>query len=280
MGEAGTASLPHADRGSSRPCDRARTDVEGKPVLQLKVIAGTMLLATAGVPALRAESQPGSTVDATLTRFLARPDEPVDSYRARRVLRAEGVGKWARMEVLVELDEGGFRWTVLSEEGSPDLLEKAFLTMLEKEQEAYASGRNGRASLTPANYELDAEGRESDGLVRLRLHPRRKETALVDGHILVTPDTADIVRVEGKLARGAGFWAHKIEVVRRYERLGGHRVLMGVESTVHVRFVGKIHITGDFTYEWIDGDAIAPRRPAAVLVASSGLDTPLPGVGR
>jgi len=245
-------------------------------------MAGMMLLTIAGVPGLRAEeSGPDSRIDATLARFLARPDEPVDSYRARRVLRAEGLGKWAQMEVLVELDErGGFRWTVLSEEGSPDLLEKAFRTMLEKEAEAHAAGRTGRASLTSANYELDAEGRESDGLVRLGLHPRRKETALVDGHILVTPDTADIVRVEGKLARGVSFWLHKIEVVRRYERLRGHRVLVGFESTAHVRFVGKIHITGDFTYERIDGDAVAPERPASVLVASSELDAPLPGIGR
>jgi hypothetical protein len=248
----------------------------GEPVLQLKAIAGMMLLGIVGAPGLRAEDNaPDSTTDATLSRFLARPDEPVDSYRARRVLRAEGLGKRAEMEVLVELDEqGGFRWTVLSEKGSPDLLEKAFRTMLEKEQEAYASGRTGRASLTSANYELDAEGREPSGLVRLRLSPRRKETALVDGCVLVTPDTADIVRVEGKLARGPSFWLHKVEVVRRYQRLRGHRVLVGFESTAHIRLLGKVHVTGDFTYERIDGDAVAPERPASVLVASSGLDTP------
>jgi hypothetical protein len=242
----------------------------GKPVLQWKAIAGMMMLTVAGVPGLRAaDSESDSTIDATLARFLARPDEPVDSYRGRRLLHAEGLGKRAQMEVLVELDEqGDFRWTVLSEEGSPDLLEKAFRTMLEKEQEAYARGRTGRASLTSANYELEPDGREPGGLVRLRLDPRRKETALVDGHILVTPDTADIVRVEGKLARGPSFWLHKVEVVRRYERLRGHRVLAGFESTAHIRFVGKIHITGDFTYEVIDGDAVAPQRPGSVLVAS------------
>jgi hypothetical protein len=251
-------------------------------VLQLKAIAGMMLLTIAGAPGIQAgESAPDSTIDATLVRFLARPDEPVDSYRARRILHAEGLGKRADMEVLVELDEqGGFRWTVLSEAGSPDLLNKAFRTMLEKEQEAYASGRTARASLTSANYEVDAEDREPNGLVRLRLNPRRKETALVDGYILVTPDAADIVRVEGKLARGPSFWLHKVEVVRRYERLRGHRVLAGFESTAHIRFVGKVHITGDFTYERIDGDVVAPARPASVLVASSGLDTALPGFDR
>jgi hypothetical protein len=228
------------------------------------------LAAASGLLAQHDQPQPSVSAETALVRFLARPDEPVRSYRALRSFRAEGLGKRAEMEVLVELDgDRGFRWTVLSEEGARVFLDKGFLGMLRKEQEAYASGQAGRASLTGLNYELEADGRGPDGLVRLRVHPRRKEVALLDGHILVSPETADIVRVEGRLAKGPSFWVPRVDVVRHYARLRGHRVLMRIESVAQVRLFGEVRTVVDTTYQAIDGEEIRPPWwPVASVVAA------------
>lgn len=194
-----------------------------------------------------------------LEKFLARPDEPVGSYRGRRAMFAEGLGKRASMEVLVQLDpRRGFRWDVLSEEGSELIRQKGFRALLQAERETIESGRSDRASLTADNYALRFEGRDADGLVRLRASPLRKEKVLIDGAFVVTADTADLVRVEGRLAKGPGFWTPRVDVVRHYRRLRGHRVLVRVESVSHVRLLGDIRSRVEYAYETIDGDQMPP----------------------
>lgn len=190
-------------------------------------------------------------------RFLARKDEPVRQFRARRLLRSEGLGREAAMEVLVELDpEDGFRWEVLHEEGSKIMRNRGFRTLLEKEADAYAAGDVSRSSLTGDNYRLSLAEVGADGLVRLRAEPRRKERTLIDGTFTVTADDADLLSVEGRLAKGPSFWTPRVEIVRRYRRIRGHRVLVRMESTAYVRLLGEVEMVVDYDYLMIDGEEI------------------------
>lgn len=202
-----------------------------------------------------------------LARFLARPDEPVTRYRARRRMDVRGVGERAWMTVQVELDpERGFRWAIESEGGSRTLREKSLVRVLELEAEAHASGVVARSGLTADNYLLEAGGRDRDGLVRLRARARRRESVLFDGFFVVTPDTAELVRVEGSLARGPSFWIPRVEVTRQFARISGHRVVVRSESIAHLRLLGESRLVVGYDYEMIDGDPVLPPSPLAALV--------------
>jgi len=218
-------------------------------------------------PETSVDSRAGEGEDVVLAAFQERPDEPVRRFRARRRMHAVGLGREAFMEVLVELDpEEGFRWTIEAEGGSGLIRNKAFRRLLEEEARVRGTNRADEAALTAANYELRADGAADGDLVRLRAIPRRKEVGLIDGTILVTRDTADLVRIEGRLVRTPSFWVTRVEVVRLYRRLGGHRVVTRIESVAHIRLLGRVRVTIDFAYEMIDGDELGPEdAPASPL---------------
>jgi hypothetical protein len=246
-------------------------------MLYLSTAASSILLAVlAGTEAPSASCGEDGDGAAVLEKFLARPDEPLTSYRSRRRMFAQGLGKEASMEVLVQLDtRHGFRFEVLAEEGSELIRNRGFRAVLEAEKEAYESGRSDRAALTADNYALRFDGREPDGLVRLRARPLRQHKALIDGAFLVTPESADIVRVEGRLAKGPSFWTPRMDIVRHYRRLRGHRVLVRVESVGHVRLLGDVQCRVEYEYETIEGDRIPPLAlPWLTASSSSGLDRP------
>jgi hypothetical protein len=222
---------------------------------------------------LRAPVDPGG--EAALAAFLIRPDEPVTRYRARRRMEVSAMGERAWLEILAELDPGrGFRWTVLSEGGSRVLREKSLLRLLRAEAETHASALPSRSALTSENYALEPEGREPDGLVRIRARPRRRETALVDGVFVVTPDTADLVRVEGDLARAPSFWIKHVDISRHYARVRGHRVVVRMESVAQIRFLGPSHLLVTFDYEMIDGQPIPPSSVLAAVVPAAPFVSP------
>ena len=206
---------------------------------------------------------------AVLARFLSRPDEPVSSYRARRRMEVRGMGQRAWMDVRVEFDrERGFRWAIESEGGSKTLREKSLMRLLETEAEAYAEGAAARAALTPDNYQVESVGRDPDGLVRLRARARRRDSVLIDGFFVVTPDSADLVRVEGRLARGLSFWIPRVAVSRQFARVNGHRVVVRSDSTAYVRLLGESRLVVSYEYEMIDGERVAMPSTFTVVTRS------------
>jgi hypothetical protein len=242
----------------------------GEKVGELRGCAvGILLILTPVVsPGAEVAEQPSRSVERALQRFLERPDEPVSAFRVRRTLRSEGLGRSATMEVLVELDpEEGFRWEVLSEEGSKTMRNKGFRGMLKREARAYEEGDASRSSLTPANYLLSVEGEAPDGRVRLRAQPRRKEKTLIDGTFLVTAEDADLVEVQGRLAKGPSFWTPRVDVVRSYRRVQGHRVMVRMESVAKIRLLGEVRMVAEYDYEMIDGDEITQALPSAQWVS-------------
>jgi hypothetical protein len=129
-------------------------------------------------------------------------------------------------------------------------------------QEVYAAGGNPRAALTAENYVFAPGGHDPQGRVRLLVRARRREVGLLNGHFLVTPDTADLVEVAGTMARGPSFWIPRVEMTKRYARVQGHRVNVEVESVSHVRLLGRSRFTMRTSYESIEGDAVAAAEEA------------------
>src|SRR5262245_42443085 len=96
---------------------------------------------------------------------------------------------------------------------------------------------------------------DDNGPVARRVKPRRRDTALVDGTIFVTAAGAELVRVEGRLAKNPSFWTRSVDVVRRYERRAGRMVLVEVRSLADVKMAGTSEFVMRYEYESVDGQA-------------------------
>lgn len=201
-----------------------------------------------------------AAVQPALERFLARPKEPVSSFRARRVLEAENprLKLHATLEAMTELSNGRFTYTIVSESGSDQIRQKVFRPILETEARAFRSGDPAHSALTSANYEIAAGELAEPGLVKLFAKPRRKDIALIDGAVFVTREEADLVRIEGRMAKNPSFWTTRVNVIHRFERVGGARVPVRLDSTAQIRFAGEASLSMIYTYEMVNGAEVNP----------------------
>lgn len=191
-------------------------------------------------------------------RFLKRPIERLTGYRAWRRLEGENArfNKKAWMEVMTELHaDGRFEWRELSRGGSDWVLGKALEPIMKTESEASPKSR-AASELNTDNYAFTDAPADTDGRPRIRLLPKRKETYLVDGFLIVDPETADLVELRGRLAKSPSFWVPTVNFERHYTRILGVRVPVLVTSQADVRVAGRFTFKMTFRYEQIDGRAV------------------------
>jgi hypothetical protein len=224
------------------------------------VASFTLLLAAVAAPA-------ADTTPAIADRSAAVRDEPLRHYRAYRRLhaRSERFDQEGWLEAWTELDERGFRYEVVSERGSEQVRNRVLKTVLKREQELIVTGDNARAALTTANYDF-GEAVEEDGLRYVSLKPKRKDTLLVDGRMVMTPDE-ELLRVEGRLAKNPSFWTSLVNIIRHYARLDGVRVPIATESVAKVKIVGTSRLDVHYEYESINGRPVSSS--ARRLMASA-----------
>ena len=214
---------------------------------------------------------PASTSTAVLQRFLSLDDPTPAQYRALRHLEARNdkFEKSAWMDVWTEADASGFRYTIVSEDGSEYIRSKVFRASLETERKMWASGEPDKASLTPANYVFEERGTQADGLTSLTMKPRRKDVLLVDGSIFLNPDDGELVRMEGRLSKAPSFWTRKVEIVRWYQRIAGFRMPTALESVASVLVAGMSTFRMSYEYEIINGQHVGNPQPRAALARNS-----------
>ncbi|MGE0041144.1 MAG: hypothetical protein AB7H88_09790 [Vicinamibacterales bacterium] len=198
-------------------------------------------------------------------QFLARRDDPVRSYHATRRLEASNArfGKTGWLEVETVLDPlEGFSWTVLAEGGSGYIRTKVLRRALEAEVDAIRTGEPSRSSVSAENYtfrETDGEG-VPEGLVRLAIHPLRRDGMLLDGWLWLAADDADLLQIDGRLARNPSVWTRSVDVVRRYARVAGIRVPVEMTSTAEVLIAGTSHFRMTYTYQSVNGRLVDTTR--------------------
>jgi hypothetical protein len=217
-----------------------------------------------------ATAEPASTpatFEPVLHRFLSRADEPLVTYRGTRRLEGRNerfnVDGW--MEIATELSADGFHYRVIDEGGSELIRRKVFRSMLENEEQIFASGDAARSSFTAVNYELTAAATDEPGLVKLFARPKRHDVTLIDGAVYITDTDADLVRVEGHLAKSPSFWTRRVQVLKQYARVNGLRVPVRVESTAQIRLAGTSTMTMTYDYQMINGVSIPPSGTVAAL---------------
>jgi hypothetical protein len=199
-----------------------------------------------------------------LQRFLARAEEPTVEYRALRRLEAENTKFNQRgwMIAWTEYDHAnGFRFQVVGEGGSAYIRSHVLHAALDGEQKIWANHEPQKASLTTDNYVFDNDVPDAGGLAAVGVKPKRKDVLLVEGAIFVQPGDGELARVEGKLSKAPSFWTRRVDVVRRYERLGGVRVPVSIESVAHVLIAGRSTFRMTYEYENINGHHVGDPQP-------------------
>lgn len=223
---------------------------------------------------LIAAQQPIASLDDDrdiVPRFLSRDEVSPMGYQAVRRLEArnERFNADGWMDVCTEVvPERGFHYRVIAEGGSGLIRGRVLKQALESEREAWASGEIGRSTLGLANYEFEV-AESTDGLLKVALKPRRKSRMLVEGAMFLRPLDADLVRVEGTLAKGPSFWTPRVDVVRRYERIAGVRVPVALESVAHVRMVGRSSFRMSYRYLSVNGQELEGEHDACGTVDSA-----------
>lgn len=218
------------------------------------------LVSVAALSTAETAPSPAATVEPLLHRFLARADEPLVEYRGSRHLEARNdrLNLDAWMDVATELGQAGFRYRVTREGGSDAIRGRVFRSLLDNEVEAFASGDAARSSFTATNYDLTLGEPSEPGLVKLLVRPRRRDVTLIDGAVYITDTDADLVRVEGRLAKSPSFWTRRVDIVKQYTRIGGLRVPVRVDSTAQIRFAGASTLAMTYQYDMINGITVVP----------------------
>src|ERR1051325_6209438 len=226
-----------------------------------------LLVALTALTAL-ATAEPASrpaAFEPVLHRFLTRADEPLVTYRGTRRLEGRNerfnVSGW--MVIATELTADGFHYRVIDEGGSDLIRGRVFRSMLENEEQIFANGDVARSSFTPTNYDLTPGDAAEPGLVKLFARPKRKDVTLIDGAVYITDSDADLVRVEGRLAKSPSFWTRRVDVVKQYARVAGLRVPVRVDSTAQIRFAGTSTMTMTYDYAMINGVDVSASRAIA-----------------
>jgi hypothetical protein len=222
----------------------------------LAAVLAFHVLARASAGEIRPNTSPGLATDGLVERFLSSAGPPLTSYRAFRTLEADARGghMHARLTAWTTLDPvQGFQYSVVEETGSGIVREKVLHAALEAERAIRASGELDKGALTPINYEFIAGRGAEDGLIRVDIHPKRHDTMLIEGSILVTEADGDLSRVEGFLIKRPSFWTREVQVVRKYERICGIRVPVSMESTARVLIVGRSTFSMTYEYASING---------------------------
>jgi len=213
------------------------------------------LLAAALAAGLIATIHATSKRTDTINRFLALDDPDPWQYRAFRHLVAHNpqLNKSAAMDVWTEGDANGFRYRIVSEEGSEYILNRVFRQTLDTERAMWATSTSVRAALTAENYAFEDAGIQADGSQTLLVKPRRKDVLLVDGVIFLNPADGDLMRIEGTLSKMPSFWTRHVRITRWYRRFAGVRMPVAVESTANVRIVGPSSFRMTYEYESVNG---------------------------
>ena len=226
-------------------------------LLGFVTLVGLSVQGLAGAPAPAASASSSEYV--ALERFLADVEKPPVAYQARRRLEASSakLNESAWMEAVTAFDpKTGFTYSIVAQGGSERIQRRVLKSVLEGEREHSLPDQWRKATLSRDNYEFNFDGRTDDGMLRLQLMPRRRDTRLVTGSALLTAVSGDLVRVDGQLSKSPSFWVRWVKVSRTYSPVGGRMMPVGIESTADVKIAGMSTFSMEYDYQMVDGHAV------------------------
>jgi hypothetical protein len=198
-----------------------------------------------------------TAADPVFERVLAKSNTVAPPpYRAFRRMEGGLIDSDRRgwIEAWTEYTPGrGFTYEVVREGGSEYVRDKILRGMLVSEQKLIASGKRLHASLESMNYLFEDGGMADGGLQRVLLKPAKKSDGILNGSVLVDPESGLVTRIEGRLVKSPSFWLRDVDVTYTYAHVGDRVVPVEMTSTGRVRMFGRSNFRMVYDYESIDG---------------------------
>jgi hypothetical protein len=217
-------------------------------------IASLSIQGLAGAPAPAVPASPSE--HRAVNRFLVEIEKPPVAYQALRRLEASSVrlNESAWMEAVTEYEPAsGFRYSIVAQGGSERIGRRVLSKVLEAEQENASTAEWRKGSLSRDNYLFDFGGHAGDGMLKLQLTPRRRDSRLLLGSALLTAKSGELVRVEGRLAKSPSFWVRWVNVSSTYSLVAGTMMPVSIDSTADVRIAGISAFSMTYQYQMVDG---------------------------
>ena len=209
-------------------------------------------LAGAPTPAVTASPSEYQAIE----RFLADIEKAPVAYKALRRMEASSskLKESAWMEAITEFDPAaGFTYSIVAQGGSERIGRRVLKAVLEAEREGATSTERRKANLSRENYEFNFGGHAGEDMLKMQLTPRRQDPRLLNGSALLTKNSGNLVRVEGRLSKSPSFWVRWVNVSRSYSPIGGSMMPIAVESTADVRIAGMSTFSMTYDYQMVDG---------------------------
>lgn len=227
-----------------------------KPLHLRSLARGVGVLAVGLAAAAPASAEPSRPVVRPVTSQQASQTSFVANrwlYAVSPKLRSDG---WLEVRTSFE-PRRGLEHRVMAEGGSERIRKRALYAVLKAEERFVAEGQSSRMAFTASNYVITPMAADG-GERRVRLEPRRRDEALIDGEA-VMDEHGCVKRVQGRLAKSPSFWVKWVTIVREYACVDGTPVPVRVESTADVRFAGVSRMLMTYDYESINGRPVRLR---------------------
>lgn len=149
------------------------------------------------------------------------------------------------VEAIYSAPSKSFR--VLSESGSPKLINHVLKKLLKGEQDA--AGEQTKNALTPANYNfalLETATENGRNLFVLQVDPKTPSKFLFRGRVWVDAQDYAVARVEAEPSESLSFWIRNTEIKHLYTKVGEFWLPKQNTTVTKVRLGGTATLTIDF----------------------------------
>jgi len=166
----------------------------------------------------------------------------------------------AAMDVEAVYSAPSKNFRVLSESGSPRLINHVLKKLLKSEQDA--ATEQPRNALTPENYNfalLETAIEDGRRLFVLRVDPKIPSKFLFRGKIWVDAEDYAVVRVEAEPSENLSFWIRNTEIRHLYSKVGEFWLPKQNTTVTKVRLGGIATLTIDYDkYEFQVAQYVPP----------------------
>lgn len=140
--------------------------------------------------------------------------------------------------------------------------EKVVRRVLDHETQSSADWHD--SAVTTANYEFTLLGREQSkdcNCYVLAIKPKREAKDLIKGKAYVDPDSFQIRRLAGELAKSPSWWVKHVDVTLLFNEVRGMWLQTSAHADADVRLFGR-HVLDTHDIGYRTEDAVASNHPA------------------
>lgn len=179
------------------------------------------------------------------TRLRPRNAPPFQLTREYRMYHADEAKPASEVKAEISVMPPNQRDYKIVEAKGNDRGEKVVRKILEHESEAEKDSTPPSAIIRE-NYDFQLLGRENlqgTPCYVLKLQPKRKDSALIDGRAWVDANSFEILKIQGEMSKSPSWWIKDVNVTVLFGELNGVWTQLSTDAVANVRIAGKYTVT-------------------------------------